>query len=122
MDDLFYFSRRNLSLDEIASLGQKLSWPGVRIYEGGLEVDLGPAKDSVSQWSVLELTHIEPAERARLEGEGVISCFCVSFHSRSTEFLRKIFQDVLREFGGWVGSDEEDFCPRFDLSNINQLV
>lgn len=119
MDDLFYFTRRDVALSEIANVARRLDCQAVNLGQRGLELVLDDG--SRTDWSVFDFDKLENADRDDLLREGIRSAFCVSHHPVAIRTLLGLLRVLLAEFGGWIGNDDDRFMPRFDLSNLDKF-
>lgn len=45
------------------------------------------------------------------------SIFCIAYYSRDFALIRPHLKTLLKEYGGWIGNDEDGFQPCFDLED-----
>ena len=145
MEDVFYFTKEAVSLDDIACMAKETNYryetiqaSGVdtgqlRIYYGGqveswqrsdpseaLEVHMREDYWYWEKWDDWLDTTPEPEHKAKLLEYSPTSAFIISYRPGSLPILKRFLKLVLRRFGGWVG-DAEDWSNPYTLSNIDKL-
>lgn len=121
MDDVFYFSANKVSLAEIAVLAERRGME-TTLRAKGLVIVLGGGPYERTHWAEFSIDEAEPEEAAEFRRAGVCSAFCISHHPVARSALVPLLREVLMAFGGWIGSDEAGFRPRYDLANLDSFA
>jgi hypothetical protein len=121
MDDVFYFSELQVGLADIAILADRRGMPRV-LRSGGLVITLGEGPYDHCHWADFGIDEAEPKDAEDLRRSGIRSGLCISHHPVAMPALKPLLRDVLAAYGGWVGSDDDGFHPRFTLFNLELLV
>ncbi len=115
MDDIFYFSDKKVNLKDIKCIAEKIGYGKLFLTtdETGLQIEV----DEYEYWqfAIVDIDNDfnDPKEKSVLEKANTVSGFCISHHIQSLNNLIKLLQEIGRHFGGWIGSDEDGFEPRF---------
>lgn len=126
MEDIFYFTRSEVSPEHLAELshtseyGARLCpWSqeersSVNVYYGGERfwqfIPLGDDAGDLDTW--------EPEARRVVAAYQPASAYIVVHHADSWPELRSFLLRVLRRYGGWIGSDTESLAPSYTADDI----
>jgi hypothetical protein len=131
MDNIFYFSDKNLTLSHIEKIAKELGFltdywhlnTGTTLkitYQGG--------PDSNEYWEcfymrkdTVDFVDFTPDAIERIVNSGAVSVFMISLRPASLEQLRNFLKRVLQEHGGWIGGEADDLEPIYTLDNNDEL-
>jgi hypothetical protein len=128
MEDLFYFSRSEVTLEQIQDLAESkgykhaiFTYPGGRNYSGGryLSVNLSVAKDfHCEEWFDLDV--LEPGQIDLLERLDPASSWMFSYQPRAMPELKAFLKDLLLTYGGWIAQDD-DWETIYDVDHLTDM-
>lgn len=126
MEDLFYFTKANVGLDDIAQIATAAGCqveqhdtpsPMLRIYD---------TPRVVWEWSVLnaddgDFDSFETPQQEQLAVYQPVSAFQITFHVQTLPQLKGLLKQALNQYDGWVGCDDGTFETIFSLDTIGSL-
>lgn len=127
MEDLFYFTKSALTLQDFWRIAEREghqckiheypNGPALHIYYSDRRF-WQCVKTSEEQG---DYDSFEPSEYAFVADYQPASSFVISYHTVSVNSLALLLKIVLTEYGGWLGSDENNFEPIYTVDNIDSL-
>lgn len=51
----------------------------------------------------------------------ICSIFCIAYHPIHLEVIKPHLIEVLKKYGGWIGTDSDGFYPYYTLEDIDNL-
>ena len=140
MEEIFYFTRQPITLDELAAVIARLVYETARFTaaDAGIPIRFGE-QDSEAflnvywppdprvfwSWAPTDtlIVHSEAA-RPTLQQYGYATEYTISLRNEpwSIDPLRDLLRQLLQAYGGWIGSDTETLEPTYHLETLDQLA
>ena len=64
----------------------------------------------------------DPADLEFLKHHGIKTVYQVSYEEQDQEMAKKILAELLKETGGFLCCDTEDFAPFYGLEDLDKLA
>ena len=140
IEDIFYFTRQLVQLDELKAIIAGLGYETARFTAADAAIPIPPSgQDALRSFNVYwppdprvfwswaptdTLTvHVEAALPI-LKQYGYATEYTISLHNEpwSIDPLRDLLRQLLRDYGGWIGLDTETLEPTYHLETLDQLA
>jgi hypothetical protein len=125
VEDLFYFTRSAVRLQDLAALADGLGHRS-EIFPGraGDLLNVYYRERSFWQWIPIDVGSGDAAafdDRSRevLAGYGPTSAFIIAHRVMSWPILKVYLKGILAKYGGWVGSDRDGWEPIYTVESID---
>jgi hypothetical protein len=130
MDDLYYFSKSNLDLDQIARYAQELGLATTEFsVQGSRWLSVLETPERYSQWNLLTdgvppdaFAGFEEPQMKVMQEFAPASALVISYHRPSLNNLVRFLKLLLERHNGWVGRDDGTFERRYDLKDLEELL
>jgi hypothetical protein len=122
LNDLFYFSQKELNLRDLHSLLSEVNVYSLFLTENCDALQVGFGEKII--WQIYQMNisaDFSDEDILDIGATGAKTCFCISYHNNTLNQLKLILIMCLETFGGWVGSDSDGFEPKLTLENIDFL-
>ena len=127
MEDLFLFTKSEVTLPSIAELADAKGYPHKIItYQGHSDLNV---YYNAKAWVWAKMSEqegdyggFEPTQLDIAHAYAPLSAFIVSFHPDSLQLLADFIESFLRLYGGWLGWGTSDFEPVYTAENIRDLT
>ena len=120
MDDIFYMSANKVGIIDISESAKKVNVKSTFIPESSDVLEIEYCDDIIANWFCMRLDDFRELEDQRfLIDNKIESIFCISYHSSDFALIRPHIKTLLKEYGGWIGNDEDGFQPCFNLGNLD---
>lgn len=135
MEDIFYFSKAAIRLEDIAALAEACGYMckyytySVRYlnvyYEDQGFWQWSELKESEGDFNAYDHPQKEKIAFFQLRSDspqgGPVSAFMISYRPTSLSKLLGFLKLILRSYGGWVGCDDGNFKVTYGFENIENL-
>lgn len=116
MRDFLYLLPKKASAKSLASTLNFMDQKDVEVWEDECVIEITAGEGIITFEDIRE--SLEKEDKEILNGlrmKQVLSC---DYESTDAELVKKIMETFLKNFGGKIGSDTEDFEPFLELENI----
>lgn len=121
MNDIFLMGREKITPDRIEIVAKKRGIYETRKGGDWIDVSYGDRSRDMWQFSSFGWEDVEEEEKNELVKDGVICMYCINYHLDSLRKLVNFLKVVLDEFDCWIGSDEDQFVPRYKRENAEDM-
>lgn len=123
MDDIFYMSSKNISIEDIDEIAKRMNVKNTIMSKNSDILEVEYCDGVVTDWFCMKLEDFQELEDKKFLLENHIkSIFCISHHSIHFSFILPHIKMLLQEYDGWIGNDGEGFRPCYDMRSIDFLV
>jgi hypothetical protein len=125
MNDVFYFTKTNISLDYIADIAKQSGFKHEFIGRPTIYLNIYYQPTNFWQWIGMreeeDFNGFGPHERAIVEVFQPASAFIICYHDDSLRQLSSFLFNILDCYGGLIVSDADNLEPIYTIDNINEL-
>lgn len=126
MEDLFYFSKTCITLDDIRLQAKKAGYRCTIFTNSDRWLNVYYNDHDFWQWSEFhedkgDFDALEPLQQKKIAAFQPLSALVVSHHITSLPDLVVFLQHILKCYGGWVGCDDGIFQATYDHQTIEKL-
>ncbi|SHJ43586.1 hypothetical protein SAMN02745163_01963 [Clostridium cavendishii DSM 21758] len=122
MEDIFYLSTKKINVKDINKIAEKVNVKSTFIPKTLDVLEIEYCDGITASWFNMSLCEFqEPEDEKFLNDNKIEAVFCISHHPRNLKIIMPHIKNVLKEYGGWIGNDNEKFQPWFNLENIESF-
>ncbi len=110
--EFYYLTPSDVKVKELSAVIKSVAqdqveiWPDLNLMEVVLESDSLIFQDARECF-------IDPLDQEYFEAEGIVSMYTVSYEIQDEKTAKSVLREILQNFGGFIGSDTDDFEPKF---------
>jgi hypothetical protein len=122
MENLFYFTKFNVELDDIAKVADQLGYEAYKVNIAYEDVVVEFNENNYCRWSKLTFAEFTNEENKRKIREyKPTSGFIILYEDASWEALKQLFSKILELYNGWIGFPD-DWKMVYTLENFDSLT
>lgn len=111
-------SAKKVDKINIRETAKKVNVKSIFIPESSDVLEIEYCNGIIANWLCMGLKDFKELEEQKfLIDNKIESIFCISYHSRDFALIRPHLKTLLKEYGGWIGNDEDGFQPCFNLED-----
>jgi hypothetical protein len=140
MEDIFYFTRQPIQLDELKAIIAGLGYETARFTAADAAIPIPPSgQDALRSFNVYwppdprVFWSWAPTDTLAVHGDaallvlkqyGYATEYTISLRNEpwSIDPLRALLRQLLQTYGGWIGMDTETLEPTYGLETLDQLA